>query len=186
MKITVFCGSSSGKEDIYVQEAKNFGALMVKSGHSLVYGGGSVGIMGAIADSVLQNQGQVLGVIPRSLEEKELAHRGVQELHVVRDMHERKALMASSCDAFVALPGGIGTLEEIFEAWTWAQLGYHKKPIAFLDINGYYTKLFSFLEHMKEEGFVAPNLLAMAIFESNQEKLLERISSYIPPSPKWK
>lgn len=185
MNITVFCGSSSGQQALYENEARQFGKLLAQAGHSLVYGGGNVGMMGAIANSVLENGGHVTGIIPKSLEQKELAHRGVQELLVVENMHQRKALMAEKCDAFVAMPGGIGTLEEIFEAWTWAQLGYHKKPIAFLNIGRYYTKLFEFLKYMKSEGFVKPELLDMAILEEDREVLMQKITHYEAPKPKW-
>lgn len=174
-----------GKKTIYTEKAAAFGTLMAKNGHDLVYGGGHVGMMGTIADSVLEHGGHVTGVIPVSLQEKELSHKGVQELHVVEDMHERKAMMAEKGDAFVAMPGGIGTLEEIFEAWTWAQLGYHQKPVAFLDINGYYTHLFKFLNHVEEEGFILPYLWEMIIIEEDMEKLLEKLQNYKAPKPKW-
>ena len=185
MNITVFCGSASGINPIYTQKAAELGALMAQQGHHLVYGGGHVGMMGTIADAVLKNGGYVTGVIPMALEEKELSHKGVQELHVVADMHERKAMMANRGDAFVALPGGIGTLEEIFEAWTWAQLGYHQKPVAFLDINGYYSHLFKFLNHVEEEGFILPYLWEMIIIEEDMAILLEKLQQYKAPKPKW-
>jgi hypothetical protein len=185
MNIAVFCGSSSGKSEVYEQSAEEFGKLLVQNSCGLVYGGGNIGIMGAIANSVLENGGFVSGIIPKSLEEKELAHTGIQELIVVDNMHQRKALMAQKCDAFVAMPGGIGTLEEIFEAWTWAQLGYHKKPIAFLNSNGFYTKLFDFLTSIQEEGFVKSELLKMAIVEEDMNQLLDRIMTYQAPKPKW-
>ncbi|NLC28286.1 MAG: TIGR00730 family Rossman fold protein, partial [Campylobacteraceae bacterium] len=143
------------------------------------------GLMGIIADSVLENGGEAIGVIPASLNEKELAHTGVTKLHIVDSMHERKALMASYADAFVALPGGAGTLEEIFEVWTWGQLGYHKKPVAFLEINGFYSNLFAFINHITNEGFINPIHKEMLIMEQDPNELLKRLKNYIPPRKKW-
>jgi len=185
MNIAVFCGSSGGHNPLYAKEAHAFGKILAKGGHGLVYGGGRVGLMGAVADGVLEGKGHVMGVIPHSLEQKELAHTGVSELHIVNNMHERKAMMAARADAFVALPGGVGTLEEIFEAWTWAQLGYHQKPIAFLDFGGFYTHLFSFLNHMKEEGFLHTIHREMLISETDPHILLEKLKAYTPPRNKW-
>ncbi|MBE0495681.1 MAG: TIGR00730 family Rossman fold protein [Campylobacterales bacterium] len=185
MNIAVFCGSSGGKNPLYAKETAVFGEILAKEGHALVYGGGKVGLMGTVADAVLGQGGHVMGVIPQSLEQKELAHTGVSELHIVNNMHERKAMMAARGDAFVALPGGVGTLEEIFEAWTWAQLGYHKKPIAFLDIGGFYTHLFAFLAHVKEEGFMYDIHHEMLIIEADPHVLLEKIKAYLPPRNKW-
>ena len=185
MKITVYCGSAGGQNPIYMQKAKEFGELIAKNGHQLVYGGGHVGMMGTIADAVLANDGYVTGVIPVALENKELAHKGVQELHIVDSMKERKAMMEDFGDAYVAMPGGVGTLEEIFQVWTLAQLGYHKKPVAFLDVNGYYSHMFTFLKHAEEEGFILPRLWDMIIIEEDIEKLLAHLQDYHAPKPKW-
>jgi len=185
MNIAVFCGSSGGNAPLYAQQTRAFGHILAKEGHGLVYGGGKVGLMGTIADAVLEKGGHVVGVIPHSLEQKELGHTGVSELHVVNSMHERKAMMAARADAFVALPGGVGTLEEIFEAWTWGQLGYHKKPIAFLDMGGFYTHLFAFLDHMQEEGFLQKIHREMLIIETDPHLLLQRLHAYTPPRNKW-
>ncbi|MCK9257439.1 MAG: TIGR00730 family Rossman fold protein [Sulfurospirillaceae bacterium] len=185
MNIAVFCGSSSGFDRKYIDVAKEFGKLIASKGHRLIYGGGRVGLMGTIANSVLENGGEVIGVIPISLSEKELAHNGVTKLHITKSMHERKALMASYADAFVAMPGGAGTLEEIFEVWTWGQLGYHEKPVAFLEVNGFYSNLFSFTEHMAKEGFIKQAHKDMLIIEKEPLALLERIYAYTPPVKKW-
>lgn len=185
MNIAVFCGSGSGTNPSYAAYTQAFGKTLAKAGHNLVYGGGHVGLMGVVADAVLNEGGHVTGVIPISLEQKELAHDKVSELHVVKDMHERKALMASRADAFVALPGGVGTLEEIFEAWTWAQLGYHQKPVAFLEMGGFYAHLFALMDHMTHEGFVQPIHREMLIIEQDANRLLERLETYVPPKNKW-
>ena len=185
MNIALFCGSSRGTNPQYAKHTEAFGVELAKAGHNLVYGGGHVGLMGVVADAVLKEGGHVTGVIPTSLEQKELAHSGASEMHIVKDMHERKALMASRADAFVALPGGAGTLEEIFEAWTWAQLGYHQKPVAFLEMEGFYAHLFAFLDHMTHEGFIQPIHREMLIIEQDPKRLLERLETYVPPKSKW-
>jgi len=185
MNIALFCGSSRGTNPQYAKHTEAFGVELAKAGHNLVYGGGHVGLMGVVADAVLKEGGHVIGVIPTSLEQKELAHSGASEMHIVKDMHERKALMASRADAFVALPGGAGTLEEIFEAWTWAQLGYHQKPVAFLEMEGFYAHLFAFLDHMTHEGFIQPIHREMLIIEQDPKRLLERLETYVPPKSKW-
>jgi len=147
----------------------------------LVYGGGRVGLMGILADEILARKGSVVGVIPRMLSEREVGHEGLQQLHIVETMHDRKAKMANLADGFIALPGGIGTLEEIFEVWTWAQLGSHKKPCGFLDVNGFFEPLFEFLDKMVEERFLAPRFRQIAIVESDPEKLMDRFMEYEPP-----
>lgn len=185
MNIAVFCGSSCGVSPKYTNLAKEFGETLAKKGYGLVYGGGCVGLMGIIADTVLENGGKVIGVIPSSLSDKELAHTGVTKLHIVNSMHERKALMASYADAFVAMPGGAGTLEEIFEVWTWGQLGYHEKPVAFLEVNGFYENLFSFIKHVTNEGFINPIHQKMLIMEKDPKELLQKIENYNPPRKKW-
>jgi len=150
-----------------------------------VYGGGNVGLMGTLADAVLSAGGQVTGVMPRALVEREIVHQGVADLRVVETMHERKQLMADLADAFLALPGGPGTLEEIFEQWTWAQLGIHAKPCGFLNVNGYFTPLVNMMERMVVEGFLAAPLAAMVAVENQPEKLLARFETYRPPARKW-
>jgi len=185
MKIAVFCGSSTGNNPTYINEAEKLGRFFAKNGIDLVYGGGKVGLMGAIANAVLLNGGRVFGVIPEHLKEKEIAHEGLTELFVVTDMHERKAKMAAMADAFVALPGGAGTLEEIFEAWTWAQLGHHSKPCAFYNVNGFYLHLFSMITNMKDSGFLNAEYSEMLILADSPQELLSCIEVYQPPKKKW-
>jgi uncharacterized protein (TIGR00730 family) len=151
----------------------------------LVYGGAKVGLMGAIADAVLQAGGQVFGVLPEFLQQKEVAHEGLTELVIVQSMHERKAKMAELSDAFVALPGGAGTLEELFEVWTWGQLGLHAKPCGILDVNGFYGHLTSLIEHMTAEGFLRPEHHAMMQIDHDPKALLQKLRSYQPPRQKW-
>lgn len=152
--LCVYCGSSSGKHPEYAEQARAFGAEMAKRGIALVYGGGKVGLMGVIADAVLAGGGKVIGVIPRQLVDREVAHAGLTELQVVETMHQRKTRMFELSDAFVALPGGFGTLDEMFEMLTWSQLGLHSYPCAFLDVRAYYAPLRSMMDHMVGEGFV--------------------------------
>ncbi len=185
MKIAVFCGSSSGNNIEYTNATKELGKFFVENNIEVVYGGGNVGLMGVIADSVMENGGKVYGVIPEKLQEKELAHKGITELHIVSNMHERKAMMADMADAFVVLPGGAGTLEEIFEVWTWAQLGFHNKPCAFLNVNGFYDKLFEMIEGMCDAKFLKQEYLDMLIQTDQQEELLKAIKEYVPPKDKW-
>jgi uncharacterized protein (TIGR00730 family) len=171
----VFCGSSAGADPRYAEAARAFGVLLAEAGCGIVYGGGHVGLMGILADASLGAGGRVIGVIPQKLVERELAHRGLSELHIVTTMHERKALMASLSDGFVALPGGIGTLEEFFEVWTWAQLGYHAKPIGVLDVNGFFAPLLAFLANATELGFIHRSEVARVKYESDPRALLERL-----------
>jgi uncharacterized protein (TIGR00730 family) len=176
--LCVFCGSSSGVDPRYVAAARELGRALASSGIGLVYGGASVGLMGAIADAALQAGGHVIGVIPEALERREVAHRGLSDLRVVGSMHERKALMAELSDGFVALPGGIGTLEELFEVWTWGQLGYHAKPCAIYNVGGFYTGLIAFLGHVGTAGFLRPDTREMLIVEDDEARLLGRLRSY--------
>ncbi|WP_221799824.1 TIGR00730 family Rossman fold protein [Oceanobacter mangrovi] len=185
MKVAVFCGSSFGHDPIFQQATKELGHYFAANHIEVVYGGGKVGLMGTIADAVMEQGGKVYGVIPAYLEQKEIGHQGLTELHVVADMHERKAMMASMADAFVALPGGVGTFEEIFEAWTWAQLGHHAKPCAFYNVNGYYDHLHAMLAHMAEAGFLKSHHHEMAIKADTPESLLEAFRSYQAPELKW-
>lgn len=178
--LCVFCGSSSGVDARYLVAARDLGQALASSGIRLVYGGASVGLMGAIADAALQAGGEVIGVIPEALERKEVAHRGLTDLRIVRSMHDRKALMAELSDGFVALPGGVGTLEELFEVWTWAQLGYHGKPCAIYNVAGFYDGLIAFLDHTAAAGFLRPETRQMLIVEDSPARLLSRLHSHAP------
>jgi len=175
-RVCVFCGSRTGGP-AYVEAAKQFGAALVRHGWGLVYGGGHIGLMGVVADSMLALGGHVTGVIPKFLEARELAHRSVQELHIVDSMHARKALMAEKSDAFVALPGGIGTAEEFFEILTWRQLGLHSKPVAVWNVAGFFDPLVAWLDHMAAEGFVHPWDQNLLLFENDLETLLDKLST---------
>jgi uncharacterized protein (TIGR00730 family) len=171
---------------VFVQAARRVGAALARRKLTVVYGGGHTGLMGTVADAALEEQGQVIGVIPHNLEQKELAHRGLTELHVVHSMHERKAMMADLADAFIALPGGIGTLEEMFEIWTWGQLGLHHKPCGLLNVKGYYDALWVFLKGMVEQKFLRPEHWEMMMVDDDPEHLLERFQHYVPPQThKW-
>jgi uncharacterized protein (TIGR00730 family) len=185
-RVTVFCGSSAGERPGYADAARATGAALAARGLGLVYGGGNVGLMGILADSVLAAGGQVIGVIPRVLEEREVAHRGLTELHVVGSMHERKALMADLCDAFIALPGGLGTLEELFEVLTWTVLGLHQKPCGLLDVDGYYASLLGFLDHATTERFVRPEHRALVHQDVEPGALLDKLATApLPALPRW-
>jgi uncharacterized protein (TIGR00730 family) len=185
-RLCVFCGSSHGANPIYAEAAKNVGNKLAQSGIELVYGGGNVGLMGVVADAVLAGGGHVIGVIPESLMAKEVGHRGLPDLRVVKTMHERKALMAELSGGFVALPGGIGTFEEFFEIVTWAQLGFHAKPCALLNVNGFYDPLLRLVDHAIEERFVKPKQRDLVIVESDFSTLLDRMTHHrVPPEPKW-
>lgn len=163
------------------------GRTLVRRGLSLVYGGASVGTMGAVADAVLEAGGTAVGVIPARLKEREIAHAGLTELHVVDSMHERKALMERLSDGFIALPGGLGTFEELFEVVTWAQLGIHQKPIGILNVAGYYEPLRALLQHGIQEGFVPPSQADIVLIEADPDRLVEQMLSWTPPvhGPKW-
>ena len=185
-RLCVFLGSSPGRSPVYRDAAVAFGTLLARRGIGLVYGGGTIGLMGAIADAACAAGGEVIGVIPEALRRRELDHRGISELHVVGTMHERKAMMARLADGFVALPGGIGTLEELFEVWTWAQLGYHAKPCGLLDVAGFFGPMSAFIDHVVAEGFLQPQHRAMLLIEREPEALLDRLSHYLaPPTPRW-
>ncbi|WXL25814.1 TIGR00730 family Rossman fold protein [Ectopseudomonas mendocina] len=186
MRLCVFCGSNPGNDPVYLEGAKRLGRALAEEEIGLVYGGASVGLMGAVADAALEAGGEVIGVIPRSLWEKEVGHTGLNDLRVVDSMHQRKALMAELSDGFIAMPGGVGTLEELFEVWTWAQLGHHRKPCSLLNINGYYDQLGLFLNHMVNEAFVKPEHRTMLIVEKRIDSLIEAIRAYQPPQvSKW-
>jgi uncharacterized protein (TIGR00730 family) len=183
----VFCGSSPGARPQYTEATEDLGSLLVQNGITLVYGGASVGLMGRLAETVLSEGGEAVGVIPRALVEREIAHLGLTELHVVDSMHERKALMADLSDAFVALPGGLGTLDELFEVYTWAQLGLHRKPCGLLNVEGYYQHLADFLDHAVGERFVRDEHRDMLIVEDDPATMLERLQGFDPATltPKW-
>jgi len=184
--LCVYCGSSGGAREDYAEAARALARAMVGRGIRLVYGGASVGIMGAVADEVLRLGGEAVGVIPQALMRKELAHAGLTELHVTPSMHARKTLMAELADGFVALPGGIGTFEELFEVWTWGQLGFHRKPCGLLNVAGYYDGLITFLDHASGEQFIRGTHRAMLVVETDPAALLERFAGYEPPPlPKW-
>jgi len=175
--ICVFCGSSSGVKGAYKDAARAFADHAARQGIRLVYGGASVGLMGSIADAALRAGGEVIGVIPRALVDREIAHSGLTKLHVVDTMHERKAMMAELSDAFVALPGGLGTLEELFEVWTWGMLGLHAKPYAILNVDGYYSPLIDFLDHARDEGFIRPAQRAMLVVDDDAMRLVDTLAS---------
>ncbi|HEY5718565.1 MAG TPA: TIGR00730 family Rossman fold protein [Motiliproteus sp.] len=173
--VCVYCGSNPGSDPAYLATATAFGRLLAQQGLRLVYGGGNKGLMGAVANGVLAAGGQVLGVIPQRLVEWEQAHTGLTEQYVVNTMTERKQMMAEQADGFVALPGGIGTLEEIFEAISWAQLGIHSKPCAFLNVNGYYDSLFAFLDQSVSQGLTRARTRQMILHDEVPERLLQRL-----------
>jgi uncharacterized protein (TIGR00730 family) len=186
-RICVFCGASPGARAEYGDAATELARLLVADGIGAVYGGGGVGLMGVLADSVLAAGGEIIGVIPRALVDREVAHRDVSDMRVVGSMHERKALMAELADAFIALPGGLGTLEELFEVYTWAQLGLHRKPCALLNVEGYYDGVATFLAHAVEERFLREEHRAMLMIESEPHALIERLRGFEPDAalPKW-
>src|SRR5688500_15296531 len=185
-RICVFCGSNSGSDPVYAEAARNLGRLFAREGIALVYGGGSVGLRAEVAEAVLQAGGEAIGVIPHALWAREVGHRGLTDLRIVETMHDRKALMADLADAFIALPGGLGTLEEIFEIWTWSQLGLHAKPVGFLDVNGFYTPLMQFLDRAARERFLKEAHRAIALIDADAERLLRRFDEWTPPRvEKW-
>lgn len=179
--ICVYCGSSDGRQPAYVEAARLLGNALVERNIGLVYGGASIGLMTEVADTVLNGGGKVIGVIPRALAKKEVMHAGLTELHIVSSMHERKAKMAELAEGFMALPGGLGTLEELFEILTWAQLGMHQKPCAILNVQGYYDHLLSFLQHAVKEAFLKPINLDMLIQDKSVAALFEKMFAYRAP-----
>ena len=183
-RICVYCGSSEGRDTEYFEAARALGGTLAERGIDLVYGGGHVGLMGAVADATLDAGGDVYGVMPQALVDREIAHEGVTELVVVDSMHERKARMADLADGFVALPGGFGTLEELMEVLTWAQLGFHRDPCGLLDVGGYYASLVEFFDHQVEEGFVSADHRRMVVVTADAEVLLDRFADYEPPAVK--
>ena len=183
--IAIFCGSSLGVDPAFELAARQSGTYLAEQGKTLVYGGGRSGLMGIVADSALAAGGKVIGVIPQGLVDRELAHPGLSELHVVTSMHERKTLMAELSDGFIALPGGAGTIEEIFEQWTWAQLGIHLKPCGFLNINGFYDLLLQFIQHTTTQQFTRERFTNQLIQSASIEEIVQQFEQYQPPQPKW-
>ena len=186
-RICVYCGSNPGRRPEYTAAAKALAKTLCENGLGLVYGGAKIGIMGAIADTMIEHGGEVIGVMPQSLVDREVAHPGLTRLEVVASMHDRKAMMAELSDGFIALPGGIGTLEEIFEVMTWAQLGFHKKPCALFNVEGYYDKMAAFLDHVVEEGFVKAEHRGILMNISEPAALIKTFKTYEAPvaTTKW-
>lgn len=179
-RVCVFCGSSPGARPSYASAARDVGRILPGRGLEIVYGGGNVGLMGELADAAMGAGGTVIGVIPGHLERKEVAHRGVTDLRVVDSMHQRKALFEELSDGFIALPGGLGTYEELFEILTWGQLGLHSKPVGLLDVDGFYAPLRAFLEHAIEERFVKQDHYAMLLIDTDADRLLDRMTAWEP------
>ncbi len=185
-RLCVYCGSNRGRSAAFAEAAVALGKLLAERGIGVVYGGGHVGLMGVLADAVLTAGGEVIGVIPKSLEEKELGHRGLTELHVVTSMHERKHMMADLSDGFISMPGGIGTLEELFETFTWLQLGFHQKPVALLNIGGFYDPLLAFVTQLTTDGFLKPEHESCLLVDSDPAALLEKMRRFeVPDVGKW-
>jgi uncharacterized protein (TIGR00730 family) len=185
-RVCVFCGSSHGVRPAYSDAARSLGQALVARGLGLVYGGGKVGLMGVVADAVLAAGGDVVGVIPHALMAREIGHAGLTTMHVVDSMHERKALMADAADAFIALPGGVGTFEELFEAITWTQLGLHAKPCGLLNVDGFYDDLLRFLDHAWVEGFIKPETRAIVKASADARELLDLLDGAVMPAvPRW-
>ena len=185
-RICVFCGSSPGNRSIYLEAAQQLGRSIAQRGWGVVYGGGKVGLMGAVANAALAAHGEVIGVIPYALEQREVAHIGLTELRVVNTMHERKALMADLSDAFIALPGGYGTLDELSEVVTWTQLGVHRKPCGLLNVDGFFDGLLTFLNQAVQRGFVSPINRELLLCDTDAEHLLDRLRQHqVPPTETW-
>jgi len=185
-RICVFCGSNAGARSEYAEAARALATVLAERKLGIVYGGGNVGLMGVLADAALARGGEVIGVIPQKLVDKEVAHRGVTELRIVETMHERKALMNDLSDAFLALPGGFGTLDEFFEVLTWSQLGFHGKPCALLNVAGYYDGMLAMLDHAVTERFLRPAHRELIIADTEPLRLLQRLSAFVPaPKGKW-
>jgi uncharacterized protein (TIGR00730 family) len=178
--LCVYCGAANGVAAVYVDAAQALAAALVQADIALVYGGGNVGLMGVLADEVMRLGGEVTGVIPQALLDLEVGHRAVTRLHVVADMHQRKALMAQLADGFIALPGGMGTLEELFEVLTWSQLGLHDKPIGLLNVNGFYDRLIDFTGHLVHEGFLRPAHAGLLMHDTDPVLLLQRFATFVP------
>lgn len=185
MRVCGFTGASTGLRTVHAEAVESFGAELARRGHGLVYGGGQVGLMGVLADAVLAGGGEVIGVIPRQLVDRELAHHRVTDLQVVPDMHSRKARMAEQSEAFVAMPGGIGTLEELFEVWTWAQLGLHAKPIGLLNVAGFYDHLLAFCDQLVGDGFLPATSRAHLVVADSAPALLDALGAAPTLANRW-
>jgi uncharacterized protein (TIGR00730 family) len=183
--ICIFCGASTGSNPAYLAAARNVGAALAGRGIEVVYGGGRLGLMGAVADAALAAGGRVTGVIPSALVDREVAHLGLTDLRIVSTLHERKALMADLADAFLALPGGLGTLEELAEVLSWAQLELHTKPIGVLDVGGYFGALAAFLDHATAEGFIGPDQRRLLMIETDLDALFQRFAAWLPSAGRW-
>ena len=181
----MYCGSAPGADPAFLDEAVQAGTLIARQGLTLVYGGGRVGLMGAVADAALAAGGKVVGVMPADLVNQEIGHTGLTELKVVKSMHERKWAMAELADGFLCLPGGPGTFEEIFEQWTWALLGFHAKPCGFVNVKGYYEPLRKTVQHMADNGFLAQQYVDMLVYADTTAAAIEAFRAYVPPPPKW-
>lgn len=181
MNICVFCGSSEGAQPGYRRAASDLGKALASHGHGLVYGGASIGLMGAVADAVIAGGQKATGVLPEGLAKRELAHTGLTQLHIVDTMHERKAMMSELSDAFIVLPGGIGTLEEMFEIWTWGQLGIHNKPLGLLNVNHYFDGLTRFLDHVTSEGFMGTSQRRNLLYAEDPLDLLDQLGKRLIP-----
>ena len=178
-RLAVYCGSSIGSDPAFAETARALGRTMAERGVGLVYGGGRLGLMGVVADAVMEAGGEAHGVIPQALVDLEVAHTGLTELHFVADMHERKAKMTDLCDAFVAIPGGIGTLDELFEAWSWNALGYHAKPFALLNVHGFWDGMIQFLDHVTESGFMSPARRAQLLVADGIDEVIDKLTAAI-------
>ena len=184
--VCVFCAANPGVDPGYAKGAADMGRFLAESGRRIVYGGGRTGLMGALADSALAAGGEVIGIMPKHLVDREVAHTGLTELHVVASMHERKALLAELSDGFLAMPGGLGTLEELFEVWTWGQLGLHRKPYGLLDVLGFFAPLLTFLDHAVVEGFIRQEYRDLLVVDTDPATLISRMESMSPPAlPGW-
>ena len=183
--ICVYCGSSPGTDPRFLEAAIRCGTEIARAGLTLVYGGGKVGLMGAVADAALAAGGKVTGVMPEDLVNQEIAHRGLTELKVVKSMHERKLAMAELSDGFLCLPGGPGTFEEIFEQWTWALLGIHAKPCGFVNVAGYYDLMRATIQQMADNGFIAQTYVDMLVYADTTPEAIEAFRAYVAPPPKW-
>ena len=181
-RLCVYCASNDGARPTYFAAARALGAQIAQRGATLVYGGGRTGLMGAVADSALAAGGRVEGVMPHGLVEREVAHRQLSALHIVDSMHERKAMMVDMADAFIAMPGGLGTLEELFETWTWAQLGVHRKPLGLLDVDGFWQPLLRMIDHIEGEGFLRGTPQDWLVIDDDAERLMARLEQFAPPT----
>ena len=184
--VCVFCAANPGVDSAYVRQAAAMGRFLAESGRRLVYGGGRTGLMGALADGALAAGGEVIGIMPKHLVDHEVAHTGLTELRVVASMHERKSMLSELSDGFLAMPGGLGTMEELFEIWTWGQLGLHRKPYGLLEVSGFFAPLLTFLDHAVTEGFIRREYRELLVVEADPVSLIQRMESMSPPAfPRW-